>query len=138
MAIHQHICGTLAIDDATVMLFGEIPFFERRAYHALLSLNVAMEFNEFSILSEKSDAILLKFIKNTGFSCEVQENLRLLKNSISRQEAKINGFVKLFSNLLCTEDSLALMNLTMLRKKPSLNMFVTYFLLFLLIVFPLS
>eukprot|EP01041_Mallomonas_annulata_P002658 gene2658-5214_t len=94
--------------------------FEVKAYDAVLSSVIANENNNYADMMKEADELLRAFNSGTIISIRLQERMRQLKNRLSRMLAHMKGRRRLFVELLDNEEDMALMNLSILYKKPTL------------------
>lgn len=94
--------------------------FEERAYEAIIASVIGIQTQEYDICCFQAQSILADFKIASIISIQKQEQMRILKNKVSGMISKINAYRKSMEDLLEDDEGLAMMNLTKLKKKPSL------------------
>ena len=101
--------------------------FEAHAYEALLAALLDVENNEFKMINENAVKCLAGFRRRgPGLSIDTQEEMLVLKDSLSRMMARLEGNKRALTELLEDDESMALMNLTKLKSKPMLYKLVSF------------
>jgi hypothetical protein len=108
------------IEDDDTNGMGAISSPEIRAYKAMFATITAIQTQEFESIQSKVDTVLNKMKRYKSIPVELQEHIRMLKNALSSQTVKTSAYIRLLQDLLHNEEDLALMNLTLLKTKPSL------------------
>jgi hypothetical protein len=99
--------------------FFHIPF-EVHAYEALLMTVKSLETQEFSFVNNQIQDALLYFRNNSLIPLQVQSQIRQLKNDLSAMMSRVNNSRKALQFLTEDDEEMALMNLSLLKKKPKL------------------
>jgi hypothetical protein len=99
--------------------FHNIPF-EVHAYEALLMTVKSLETQEFSFVNNQIQDALLYFRNNSLIPLQVQSQIRQLKNDLSAMMSRVNNSRKALQFLTEDDEEMALMNLSLLKKKPKL------------------
>ena len=95
--------------------------FEAHAYETLLAALLDVENNEFRMISESATRCLSGFRRRgPGLSIDTQEEMLMLKDSLSRMMGRLERNKRALMELLEDDESMALMNLTKLKSKPIL------------------
>ena len=117
--IHRHVDCNVAtvgiVEDSSSTLSPD-----QRAYNALFSTIVAIHQQEFVSVSAKVELVLNKFQSSKTITVDLQEALRVLKNSVSSEELKVAAYQNLLRNMLQCSEDLALMNLSILKNNEDL------------------
>ena len=97
--------------------------FESHAYEALLTTVLDTENEEYKLLDEMQ-AVVLRKLKNkvhgSNISLKLQEQILDLKDRLSRLLSRVAANKRALTDLLEDDASMALMNLSFLRKHPHL------------------
>lgn len=94
--------------------------FEERAYEAIIASVIGIQTEEYDFCCLQAQEILADFKVASIISIQKQEQMRILKNKVSGMIAKIKAYRKSMEELLEDDEELAMMNLSKLKKKPSL------------------
>lgn len=94
--------------------------FEVHAYEALLTTIKALESQEFNKVNGQVTIVLGYFKSGFLLPIEIQEQMRYLKNDLSNIARRIANAHVTLSDLTEDDEDMALMNLTCLKKKPTL------------------
>jgi magnesium transporter len=94
--------------------------FESHAYEAIIATVLALQNQEYDIIHDRIQRILNEYKSTSTMPIDTQETMRLYKNKVISQTAKVRAFRNSLSALLENEEDLALMNLTKLKITPSL------------------
>lgn len=94
--------------------------FESHAYEAIIATVLALQNQEYDIIHDRIQRILNDYKSTSNMPIDTQETMRLYKNKVISQVAKVSAFRNSLSALLENEEDLALMNLTKLKITPSL------------------
>ena len=98
----------------------ETPF-EVHAYDALLTTASSLLSREYTRFETNVDIVLTLFSKKgLILSVDAQEKMSSLKNQVSRMLARIASFRRALEDLVEDDEDMALMNLTLLSRSPSL------------------
>ena len=89
---------------------------EIRAYKALFSTITAIHQQEYLSVCAKVERALSKFQSMKTITVELQEAIRVLKNTVSSQGIKVAAYQRLIRDLLGNDEDLALMNLSLLKE----------------------
>lgn len=95
--------------------------FEIHAYDAMLTTVSSLLSREYTRFERDVDSVLTLF-KQKGLilSVDAQENMRYLKNQASRMLTRLKSFRRALEDLVEDDEDMALMNLTLLRRRPRL------------------
>jgi predicted DNA binding CopG/RHH family protein len=93
---------------------------EIRAYKALFSTITAIHQQEYLSVCAKVERALSKFQSMKTITVELQEAIRVLKNTVSSQGIKVAAYQRLIRDLLSNAEDLALMNLSVLKEDQTL------------------
>ena len=96
-----------------------IPF-EARAYEALFGTAIEIQRLEYLKLSQKITKLQARLKKASIIPVNVNENMRQLKDAVTYRMERVKECMNVIDELLDEEEDMALMNLTLLRKKPHL------------------
>lgn len=94
--------------------------FEIHAYEAIIATVYAIHSQEYDGVSARIASILLNFKSVAIVSIDIQEKMRLLKNHVMEKIGHISSIRRAINEILNNDDDMALMNLTQMRKNPSL------------------
>lgn len=101
-------------------IFAENIPFEARAYEAVFGTSIEIQRLEYQKLSQRI-AKLQTRLKNTSIiPVKVNENMRQLKDAVTRRMERIKECMDVIDEILEEDQDMALMNLTLLKKKPHL------------------
>jgi magnesium transporter len=125
--LHSNLEGLRGCDDgspspsASEPLHLSIPF-ESHAYESILTTVNDIHFRRYERLNEEVQAVLLYFKAESGsiLPYEIQEKMRDLKNEVSSMVGKMAAFNRALNLLIQDDEAMALMNLSKLRKDPTL------------------
>jgi len=114
---YDHIVNAFNNDDNILSTF------EIKAYKAILSTVCSLHLMEHSntAASLQRLLVLLSPGKDLSIGVEYQEQIRIIKTAVSSLIVKVNGYRRLFTELLTSAEDISLMNLSLLKKKPSLS-----------------
>lgn len=95
--------------------------FEVHAYDAMLTTVSSLLSREYTRFEREVDSVLTLF-KQKGLilSVDAQENMRSLKNQASRMLTRLTSFRRALEDLVEDDEDMALMNLTLLKRRPRL------------------
>lgn len=96
-----------------------IPF-EIHAYEALLMTVKELETQEFTFIHDKIQNALLYFKDAALVPIKIQSQIRQLKNDLSIMMNRVHGSRQALQYITEDDEEMALMNLTLLKKKPKL------------------
>jgi hypothetical protein len=96
-----------------------IPF-ELHAYEALLTTVKSVESQQLENLTDRVQNILHIYKTSTFIALEVQTNLKQYKNDLSQMLNRLEKILNALKNIVEDDQDMALMNLTLLKDKPSL------------------
>ena len=98
-----------------------IPF-EFHAFEAILTTVNTLYSQEYKTVSQESIRILAYFNSTSAVIVpySIQEKMRNLKNQVSQLATKLQSFKRVLSVLIDDDESMALMNLSILKENPSL------------------
>jgi len=105
----------MVIDGVTI----SIPF-ELHAYEAIFTTVKALQQQEFDHIHSQVSVNLAHCKSGSMLSVQMQEQMRTVKNVISRVLTRLDSYVKALSDLIEDDDGMALMNLTKLKNNPLL------------------
>ena len=122
---------SLSVDgiDGTSDKDGSEPFpavpFEMHCYEAILTTVLAVHTHDFAEIDQDAQEVLVYFQAKSGsiLPFAVQEKMRTLKNKASRLVGQVSAFGRALSQLIENDESMALMNLTLLKENPTLYYF---------------
>jgi hypothetical protein len=112
--LHEHMHGMVE-DEMNLSPSPELRFF-----HAIFSTAVALHSQEYVNVCSKVEKVLQRFKLLKTVTIDVQEHIRILKNSVSSQYVKVNAYRRVLRELLDSSEDIALMNLSLLKEKPDL------------------
>jgi Mg2+ and Co2+ transporter CorA len=112
--LHEHMHDM--VEDETAIS----PSPEQRFYHAIFSTVVALHHQEYVHISSRVEKVLQRFKVLKTVTIDVQEHIRILKNSVSSQYVKVNAYRRVLRDLLDSPDDVALLNLSLLKERPEL------------------
>lgn len=101
------------------LLTAKIPF-ELHAYEALLMTVKELESQQVKYLTNLVDSLLITYRSGTILPLHIQSNMRQAKNDLSMIRNRLLGCLQALRHLLEDDEEMALMNLSLLRKKPAL------------------
>ena len=101
-------------------MFNSKNSFEYRAYEAVFGTAIEIRKQEEESIRGKIDVITRIMKKYSIVPFEVQEKMRRYKNRVSEMLEKVAVYRRILNELLESDESMALMNLTLLRDKPEL------------------
>lgn len=116
--LHEHM--HVMVEDDDVFGTGQISSFELRAYKAMFATVTSLHTQEYISVQSKVEKVLKKFRSLKSINVELQEHIRMLKNTVSSQAVKVNAYRRLFKDLINSDDDVALMNLSLLKERPNL------------------
>lgn len=94
--------------------------FEMRAYEAILGTAYEVQKLEYRSMVPKISKVMHQFKQSAIVSIPAQENMRQLKNTINGMLERTQNHKQVFDELLDEDEDMALMNLSLLKKKPHL------------------
>jgi hypothetical protein len=92
-------------------------------YHIMFSTILGLQSEELIKANTSVQEILRRIELNSTVPEDLQEEIRNLKTSVASQLTKAQAYVRLFQDLVQNENSLALLNLALLKKNPALYMY---------------
>jgi hypothetical protein len=113
--LHDHMHGMVEDKEVNVSPAPELRFF-----HAIFSTAVSLHTQEYVHVCSRVERVLQRFKQLKTVTIDVQEHIRILKNSVSSQYVKVNAYRRVLRELLDSPDDIALMNLSLLKEKPGL------------------
>ena len=113
--LHDHMHGMVEDKEVNVSPAPELRFF-----HAIFSTAVSLHTQEYVHVCSRVEKVLQRFKQLKSVTIDVQEHIRILKNSVSSQYVKVNAYRRVLRELLDSPDDIALMNLSLLKEKPGL------------------
>ena len=96
-----------------------IPF-EIHAYEALLMTVKELETQEFTFIHDQIQNALLYFKDAALVPIQIQSQIRQLKNDLSIMMSRVQGSRQALQEITEDDEDMALMNLSLLKKKPKL------------------
>jgi hypothetical protein len=117
--LHDYMHGIVEDNDTSYANSGNLTT-ELRAYKAMFSTIIAIHQQEYTNVCSKVDRALNKFQTLKTITVELQETIRILKNTVSSQAIKVNAYQRLLRDLIDSPEDLALMNLSLLKENPAL------------------
>jgi magnesium transporter len=98
--------------------------FEMHAYETLLTTVASLQAQEYARTNGEVQSILMQF-KQKGciLPIEAQEKMRNLKNYMSQMTSRLSAYQRTLEGIVDDEESMALMNLTLLHTQPRLYKF---------------
>ena len=97
----------------------DIPF-ESHAYEALFTTVTSMQSQEYSVLKNDVEGLISFFKYGAILPIDKQEAMRVCKNSVNLLKSRVTSHKRVLLELMDDDEVMALMNLSKLRKKPSL------------------
>ena len=94
--------------------------FEERAYETIISSVIGSQTLEYEMCVSQALDVLSAFKVASIISIERQEQMRMIKNKVVGMIAKVNAYRLTLFDLLEDDVDLAMMNLSLLKRKPSL------------------
>jgi hypothetical protein len=114
---YDHIINLLATENSTAN-------FEIQAYKAVLSTICSLHFMEHSNIVAQTDNFIISLNEARKMTMNIdykyQEQIRIIKIAVSSLMVKVNGYKRLFTELMTSVEDISLMNLTLLKQKPIL------------------
>ena len=101
-------------------VFNSKSTFEYRAYEAIFGTAIEIRKQEEESIRDKVDTVTRIMKKYSIVPFEVQEKMRQYKNRVSEMLEKVGAYRHILNELLECDESMALMNLSLLRDKPEL------------------
>jgi hypothetical protein len=106
-------------DDAHDFSLSDVPF-EVHAYEALLMTVSSLESQFLTFFSRRLENLLFYYKHGTLVSMEIQSEVRTLKNELLMIDKRLNGCKQALQYVVEDDEEMALMNLSLLKKKPAL------------------
>ena len=95
--------------------------FEMHAYDTLLTTVASLQNQEYIRTNNEVQGILTQFQqKGCILSIDAQEKMRKLKNHVSHMTNRLNSFERALDDIVENDEDMALMNLSLLRNKPTM------------------
>jgi len=95
--------------------------FEMHAYDTLLTTVASLQNQEYIRTNNEVQEILTQFQqKGCILSIDAQEKMRKLKNHVSHMTKRLNAFERALNDIVENDEDMALMNLSLLRNKPTM------------------
>jgi len=94
--------------------------FELHAYEAILTTVKSLQQQEFDYIHSQVSVNLAHCKSGSMLSVQMQEQMRSVKNIISRVLTRLDAYIKALSDLIEDDEGMALMNLTKLKNNPLL------------------
>ena len=94
--------------------------FELHAYEAILTTVKEIQNQQFEQINRIALDAIKQMSRGSLLPMELQEAVKTYKNDVSHMLGKVNSYRRVLDELIENDEDMALMNLTMLRKNPSL------------------
>ena len=94
--------------------------FEMHAYEAILTTTKTLLSQEVNVLNKDVSTVLWYLRRGVMLPKPLQEKLRDVKNKSAHLTARLEACQRALNGILCSDEEMALMNLSKLRDKPEL------------------
>lgn len=106
------------LDWSDSYICAEQTYFETHAYEALLSTICTIFQQEYQLFNNDVNDVIKFSRSGSILSIDQQEKMRVTKNSIASHVARLDSYRKVLHDLMENDESMALMNLTLLKEYP--------------------
>lgn len=110
----------LSISSSTSNPHSPLTPFEMRAYEAIFGTVVEILKQEEKLLREKIDGIVSILNKYSIVPVKVQDKVRQYKHEVTEKLQRVQAHLNVIQDIMDDDEQMALMNLTLLRDKPTL------------------